>query len=322
MRILFGIIFAIISYAGLIYLGLFIWRNYVKPIKIEDIESSNEFFSEEIIKFKDIKRGMLIKDDYEYVSYIEVPSLNIGLMNEMEVLSVEKMNARLINKLNFPIVYHIQTTPLDNESIVDETKRRYFEMTNIFPKLQEYGDQYISELSRLNHHMKRTTHKTKYILIPYKVENPKNFDSDEEMENHAFEVLEERTAQIIGDIQGMKMNAKKLWDYEIIKLLYISIQRDFALFKELVAKGEFETRMVKNNRSVDVMPNESLELTLDEALNKIELALYEAQLKIKNTGENSQLGNRQLIHHKSIIKELMKIQSEVIKIRENEKPDR
>ena len=316
MKLIFGILIALISYGGLLYLGYYIFKNYIKPIKVEDIETSNEIVSNDIIRFEDIDQGVLKKPNNEYVSYILVPSLNIALMNEIEVQSIERMYARLINKLNFPIVHHIQTTPLDNESIVNVTKKSYIEMTRNFRGLEEYGDQYIAEISRLSHHMKRTTHKTKYVLIPYIVENPEQFESKEEMDNHAREVLEERTSQIMNDLSGMKINAKRLWDYDIIKLIYISMQRDLALFKDLVASGEYERRMVLNKKNLDIRPDENIDLSIVETINKIEVAIYEAQLKIKEGAQNSDVTGRRLKEHKEIITELMEIQRKVLEVRE------
>lgn len=270
--IFLGILVLLILFGGM-GTAVFLVIKKTDPSNIDSSVKENITTAQELLPFEDIKDGMIILGGHKYRAIIECSSTNYNLKTDAEKEIIELSFQRFVNSLTFPITMYIQTQTIDNSEMMESLKIELEKTVAEYPNLLEYANQYYDDLDSISERIGNNKKKKKYIVIPYEESaNLEKLTDTEKYKDSAAE-LYNRCLLVCDGLNGVDVKARILNTVEIAEIVYASYHKDNHGFVKGITSGEYQSLFVEGQE------NKLQNLSGD---GKIDLILYEAEMKLKN----------------------------------------
>lgn len=229
--------------------------------------------AQEFLPFNTIENGVIDLGQHKYRAIIDVSSINYGLRTGTEKEAIELSFQRFLNSLAFPITMFIQTKTIDDTKLLKDMENELIEITDKFPLLTDYANNYFYEISRLGERIGNNKQKKKYIIVPFDDALLLKNLEEKDMKSYAMKELATRTHSIIDGLTGVGLKATRLDSLELCELIYSVTHKENYNDFESVFNGEYTDLIVTNDEII------SRNLKPEEVLDWI---LYEAEIRIQN----------------------------------------
>lgn len=272
MPILIGIFFVLLALLGVL---VFMLINRKK----KDIEQEEEKIihtTQNQLPFEYIRRGVVKLKSGQYVKIMQVPALNILLMEEAEREFVREIYAGILNSLDFNIQFVKQSRLVDVNEYLQFLKEKEYKAENKFRAvgIREYS-LFIAELVKEN----SLQTKKDFVVIPYVEEKTKDKNKTEdsmkkyrkqeeeqskspEVEDalleekrfeRAYKVLLQREKSLLNQFRRLGVIAQPLNDKDVFELYYITYNKERSNYQSLkgVDPNNYTTLYVKKSEGRD-----------------------------------------------------------------------
>ena len=241
MKILIGFLLFIIL--GCIVFGIFTLLKVDKTSKNSEDDHkatlAQEFFP--VISFND---NMLELNNYRFRAILEIDSINYLLQNPIQKVDIEKKYQAFLMSLENPITIFRETTTVDLQNYFQYEQNQFEDITQQFPKLTKYANEYLVNLKTINldskgldQHLLRN--KRNYIVSGYIPKITKD-KTEEEIRQEAFQQLNNQCDIISSNLKDTGVGATRLGTDQLIKLFTSIFHRDSEDFSEnIVSIDEF-----------------------------------------------------------------------------------
>lgn len=190
--------------------------------------------TQQFVPIEQVRDGVVILKNGELRTVLLTSSLNLSLKSEDEQQAILLQFQNLLNSLDFPIEFFIQSRRLNIKPYLDLLQKRSGEVKEDLLKIQIH--EYIGFITKFTEESNIMT-KHFFIVIPYlpsslgNSKNSKNFLSfglgghqGGEAEQTSFEAariqLEQRTATVMQGLTRFGLRSQKLGTEEVVELFY------------------------------------------------------------------------------------------------------
>lgn len=234
----------------------------------KDAETAQEF-----LPFKSIKNGIIDMGGHEYRVVIECSSTNYKLKTDSEKEIIELSFQRFLNSLTFPITIFTQTKLLDNSKLLSEMRVELDEITEDYPQMGTYAENYYKEMSNINEYIGNNKQKKKYIIVPYNEALELGTLSNREKYEYSVKEAQQRGLMLIEGLSSMGVKGRLLDTKGLAELVYSTYHKDnFGNYEDIV-NGEFLSLLVEGEN------NPEKNITNDK---RVDWILYEAQTRLRD----------------------------------------
>ncbi|MEG2381270.1 MAG: hypothetical protein RSB38_06210 [Oscillospiraceae bacterium] len=270
IAIVFVIIFGLIIIGG-IYFLLSQKKKAEKQMNEQGIVvSSKEKNTASELPFKDINQSMIDMGDDRYRMVVECGSINLNLKTNEEKEVVDMSFQRMLQGLNFPYAFYVQTREIDNREMIDNTIKEAERTIRLFPGLRDYANAYVSNLQGLNETIGNSKYKKKYIIITYNdIDKLDNIQADER-KAYAFEELYNRCSSTIYSLANIGIKAHILNTQELAEMVFRAYNKEYDGALEGILSGDMLATIVDGKEHYTNLPKEA---QLDVIINELYRAL-------------------------------------------------
>ncbi|NFO58552.1 hypothetical protein FDB39_17215 [Clostridium botulinum] len=207
--------------------------------------------SQDILDFKEIlvcneETGLIQYDNNTYIGIIEIQGINFNLLSVDERLMLEENFGELLNGIEFPIQFYIQSRKVD----LDKYINKYQESINKIEKeidnlknnenisandIENKNSQLIYGKTFMNYFVQRTVNanllERKYYIVVKYVHNTSNFEhklNDYEILTTAYNDISNKAALIIDSLYRNNLKSNLLSAIGLGEVLYASYNRECA----------------------------------------------------------------------------------------------
>ncbi|WPS85495.1 hypothetical protein SMD22_00095 (plasmid) [Brevibacillus halotolerans] len=250
------------------------------PTKMDTSVQDSITTAQEFLPFEDIRDGMIVLGGHKYRAVIECTSTNYNLKTEREKEVIELAFQRFVNSFTHPVTFYIQTKVIDNTKMLDSLYEEIQESVTAFPQLEQYGNFYFNEMTKLDSFIGNNKQKKKYIIVPF--DEAINLGDLSETEKFEFSSKElyNRASILVDGLSAIGVKAKILDTKELAELVFSTYHKDNYTHVENVVNGEFLTLLTEGQ-------NNHMELITEDA--RLDWILYEAQMRIQTELMNAQV---------------------------------
>lgn len=305
-----GLMFFCIAISFLILIGAGVWLVFQsKAAKEEGAYTKNKedllqgdvdksLVTENLLNFKDIRHNVIDMGNHNYRAVIECSSVNYHLKTPTEKEVVHLSFKKFLDSLTFPISINVQTRTMDMSKRLSELEKELTKTKEMFPKLSEYANIFLEDMTRLPQLTGTTKEKRKYIIIPYnETSNLKNL-TEEEKHEEAQKNLSIRVAAVRDRLGGLGIKCTRLTTPEIVELLYYTLHKDGTFdVAEALSKGEYSDLFVQSNTPKNNLSYDAY----------VDWVLYDAQTRISSEILTEQTPARLKKEYQEIIQRLSEI---------------
>ena len=279
----FLIIFLVIMILGVL-IGVPFLLIYSKKLK-EQVKVESDTGTElkegglttqQFLPFKTIERGIVDLGNHEYRVYIECTSVNYLLKTSGEQEILEKTFQRFINSFNFPFAFYIQTREIDSREIIKNVENDVKKISHTFPQLQNYANQYLSDIVSLNERLSNTKQRKKYIIVTYDDANNLTELSDEEKADRAKEQIILRANTVIQGLSSIGIRGNILNQREVVELIFRALNKEAVGALDGIVDGDFLTPIVRGGKTfANSHPAAKLDILLANFLDSVQTELMQ-----------------------------------------------
>ena len=187
--------------------------------------------TQQFVPIEHVRDGVVVLKNGEMRSILITSSLNLSLKSEDEQQAVLLQFQNLLNSLDFPIEFFIQSRRLNIKPYMDLLQARSVEVKEDLLKIQIH--EYMGFISKFTEESNIMT-KHFFIVIPYlsqTVGQPKSssllsfgLNPSKEAEQISFEAsriqLEQRVSTVMQGLTRFGLRSQKLGTEEIVELFY------------------------------------------------------------------------------------------------------
>ncbi len=228
--------------------------------------------AQEFIPFESIEDSMINLGNGIYRMLVEVGSLNYYLRTEDEQETVEQQFRRAISGWYFPWGIYVQTREIDNRVILGKLQEEIDESTANFPRLAQYGKEYLEFIRTLPEQTSNSLIKKKYIIVTSDEAYSMNKLSPEEQHDYALNQCFERANIVISTLKSMGLTAHICKTDELAEVMYIAINKKAGGEVDGLVSGDFLGGMVVGKEfDAEKFNNEKINMIIDEFLHKLDV---------------------------------------------------
>lgn len=270
------------------------------PKNTDTSTNSQISVAQDFLPFKTIKDNVIDLGNHDYRMIIECSSVNYHLRTDNEKEIIEMSFQRLINSINHPITFFIQTKTMDNTEMVENMKDELTELIKEIPQMEEYANSYYMEMQGLASHIGNNKQKKKYIIIPFNEAIALEKLNDAEKYEYSIEELRGRVIRIIDGLGPVGVIGKILDTTELVELVYNTYHKGEPSHYKDITSGEFLTPIVKGiNREQNITDDQ-----------RVESILYEAQMRLRNEVTTKDIPEYMIRDYEEIINKLDKLRDD------------
>lgn len=283
--------------------------NIKKTLLNKDNESEVKVLdSQDILDFEEIivcneENAIIQYNDNSFIGIIEAKGINFNLLSTDERIMLEESFGELLNGLDFPIQFYIQSRKIDldsyikkYENMLNQQKKEIQALTDkVDPNIEvinnkknqlEYGKQL------LNYFIQRTVNanllERKYYIIVKYTHNSENYEhelNEYEILSAAYNDICNKTAFVMDALSRNNLKSKLLSPIEVSEVLYSSYNRsDSSLlkFKNLI-KSKYN-HLCTTSKPIEL---KKIELEIKKSKEKEERIMNQLGSLNKEMGEQS-----------------------------------
>ena len=224
---------------------------------------------QDFLPFERIEDSMIWLSQDRYRMLIEVNSINYLLRTDEEQNLIEEQFSRYITGWAFPWCFYVQTREIDNRSIVENLQNQVSESIVSFPKLAEYGREYVQYVRDLPKTMRNNLIKKKYIILFCDDANKMTELDHNERKEYAFEQLYSRASIVINNLNGIGLSAHICRTNDLAEVVYQSLNKKNGGTIDGILDGSFRADVVEGDDNKEFNMDEAAVL-VNEFLNKLE----------------------------------------------------
>ena len=278
-------------------------------------KSDVEFLSsQEILEFKDIKicneEVALIQgeSENEFIGIIEVQGLNFNLLSVDERILLEENFCELLNGIDFPIQFFIQSRKIDLDHYIKIYKTRVDKIQKDIQMLienlgEEKNEELEDEINKkqqqfqygtmlLQYFTQRTINanllERKYYIVLKYVHNYLSYEndlSDYEILNTAYNDINNKASLIMDSLSRNKLKSRLLDAIELSELLYNCYNRDDA--SVLRFKNAYKARYDHVTSTAKPVEIKKLDKEIENSQKKEQELIEEIEVLRKRMGEQN-----------------------------------
>ncbi len=185
--------------------------------------------TQQFVPIERVRDGVVILKTGELRAVLLTSSLNLGLKSEDEQQAIFSQFQNLLNSLDFPVQFFVQSRKLNIKPYIDLLKERSIEVKEDLLKIQIH--EYIGFITKFTEESNIMT-KHFFITVPYFVPqsspSPSSFlsfgdDSKKVIDSHfesARTQLDQRVATVLQGLSRFGIRAQRLGTEEIVELFY------------------------------------------------------------------------------------------------------
>lgn len=180
---------------------------------------------QEFLPFNDISDSMICLTNGEYVTAVEVGSVNYYLRTAEEQTVIENQFRDAISSWDFPFTLYVQTRKIDNSEILRILQEDHELYANRYPELREYSLNYIQAIRDSDKQGSGVT-KRYYVIVSCKDANYMNFSSEEQRRDYAYEKISLMINKVWQGLANMGITVTVLNNVQLVELLNSSINKN------------------------------------------------------------------------------------------------
>lgn len=239
----------------------------------DESENPNITEAQQLLPFEDIREGVIVMSDNRFRAVIECSSVNYTLKTDGERDLIEMSFQQFLNSLPCAITIFTQTKLIDNTRRQRLLEKSIEEVTEEYPAMSEYAEQYRKDMANLTNCIGNSTQKKRYIIVPYDEVNALGELSQEEKVHYAVREIRNRCNIIKANLEQVGVNTHLLDTKELVELIYSSYHRDDYSYAEAIADGDAFALFVdgEKDRFANLPQEATLDQILAESINRIQL---------------------------------------------------
>lgn len=209
---------------------------------------------QDFIPLEDIVDDCLLLEGGKYRRVVECSSTNYALKTDEEQVSIEMIFQRFINSLTFPVVLFLQTRVIDNAKRLRMLHEDISVVKRTFPMLENYADQYMTEMRSVNEFIGNSTQKKRYIIVPFDEAVTIEGLTTEDQIVYTQKELDNRCDIVMSGLASLGVKTHVLDNAELIELVYSSFYRDDYSYAENITQNEALSMIIAASENVLYKP--------------------------------------------------------------------